>query len=516
MELKVLHSQDQDLLVFPGATIELTLKITNVGKVSAQGCVLSNSTPSFSLILHGLSEEPFNVKPGETVTYNVKVEFSESHPLGWTHILFMINEANGYALFPERIVNFRVEPAPEVEVVVSDYAIRDQRGVGYFEEFEDVRLFLRIQNCSHLDFQNVQARIEFSPDVNVKQLNPNFQLGRLQSGEFRDINALVSTELMSDDLSFSVFIDYDDRSHEQNLSLEFRKDYKNPDDLDEDGCKNITFLVADSHAVEDYEDDVHDYPPLKEDPGKFALIIPVNSYFLLDNPSYGQGEVDFFINLLTERMGYARENVTAMLNVMEADLLSLETHIHLTGMQKRWRRTKGQKELTFYYLGFGAVDNHNGEVYILPANFSPDLSKGRVNISLVYEVLEKWKNQYRFNKVTAFFNMYYVEKSSFGSASDNQFSYVSMQADLPGITSFISGAHNHEQSMPGKDKIGHFNQMINKAFMGCADYNNDGSIRAFELYRFIADELTGIPGRVWKENESFTVPIFWGQDVILY
>lgn len=516
LELKVLHQHSKDLVVFPGATIELTLKITNVGKETARGCQLSTETQSFSLVLYGLSDEAFDVKPGETLTFQIEVEFSENHVLGWTHISFMIDEVNGYDLFPERIVNFRVESAPEVEVVVSDYAIRDQRGVGYFEQFEDVRLFLRIHNCSHLDFQNVQARIEFSPDVNVKQLNPNFQLGSLQSGEFKDINAMVSTTVMSDNLSFTVFIDFDDRSIEQSISLEYRMDYKNPDNLNDEGCSEALILAAQSKEAKIQEEDIHNYPPLNKDPGKFAVVIPMNHYFLLDNPDYGQVEVDYFINLLTERMGYKLENIAALLNVMDVDLQSLDKHMQLTSFQQKWRRTKGQKELTFYYIGFGSVDKHNGEVYVLPSNFNPDLSIGRVNVSLIYEVLGKWKSQYNFNKVTAFFNMYYIEKSPSGTVSDNQYSYVAMQADLPGITSIISGSHNHEQSIPEEESVGHFNKMIGKAFSGYADYNNDGSIRAFELYRFIADELTGIPSRAWTERQSFMVPIFWGQDVVLY
>lgn len=514
LELKVLHTKEDNMSIYPGIVKSFDLVIINNGNRVAEDCEIIFKNDSGSLNLVNADFPVFSVFPGDTIRKTLIVEFSREAHLGWHLLSIIINETNGFNLFPERNVNFFVKKTPELEVIVSDYAIKDQRGVGYIEQFEEAELIFRIQNCSFETFENIKAKIIPHPTVIERQINPNYHIGTLEPGEFKDIVAVVSTNMMSSNIEVDVNIEYNNKNHKQGFLFEFREDYKYAEDLSEEGCLNFISQTADLANPE--QKDTINYEPKQLTNNKFAVIIPIMYYFNADSLKSVKSDANIFIDFLRNHMGYSRENISIILNPMFKDFNTLETHNFLTEAQRRWRRAKGNKELTFYYLGNGSVDSFNGDYYILPSDFNARLSTKRININDIYTTLNNWKKKYDFQKVNAYFNIYHHEKSATGQILDHHFSYIDFQKGISEITSFMARSHKQESIISEESQESLFNKLIIKGLNGFADYDQNGKITSFELYRFLSDEFQGVPHHMWNEYQIMNTPLFFGQDTIIY
>lgn len=511
LEMKILNDGNERLTMYPGSTKELTLVISNTGKKTAENLQLriTNEKPWCTVRFH--ETEPFFLAAGSRTEKRISINLAENAPPNaWSLLSFFIDEANGYNMTPERNLNVFVGELPPIELIVSDFAIIDQRGVGYFEQFEDVQVTFRIQNCSQNSFSNINARIQLHPTIIPKQLNPVYAIGTLQPGEFHDISAMLSTGIMSDNLGLDIIIEYDNKVHEETFILEFRVDYKEPSKMQAENCLEYMSRMA-PEVTETIA-----YPPMLISASKFAVILSHKDYSYADDIPYASQDALAFAEFLINHMGYPRENIVHLENMVFSEIRNLSNSIGVEMAQRQWRRARGQKELTFYYIGHASVDNHNGDMYLLPSSFFPAIPATRININEVISTLTTWKSRHEFTRVTAFFNTTVMEQSVAGEKRDDQFTHIASQRDYGDIAVFLATSHNQPGVLGAKDNLTYFNQLIMNGLKGEADFNRDSRISTVELYRYLSDEFTGFPQLIWINHRTFASPMFLGPDFFLY
>lgn len=513
LEARILPAEDRQQLFFPGMRFDLEVLVINTGTDRARNCWIKLQPDSPSLVVREQEIDVFSLDPGDTLRKKIPMQIRQNANPGLVSLTLFIEEANGFDMFPPRFLSLQVLEGPDIEVAVTDLAIRDQRGIGYFEQFEDVQLFFRVQNCANRTFSDVNAQIELHPGVFARQLNPNFAIGSLQPRESRDISATVSTGMMSENISLNVNLQYGETHFKQPMVLEFRKDYKNPEELLEDGCSQFFPALL---QAEEQQNQVKVLEALPLQNNRFAVIVPIQNYFGRQDLDYAGSDAQAMIDLLTQQLGYSRENIWVMLNAFHNSLENLDSSTDLDALKRAWRRVRVPKELVFYFIGFGSTDSFNGDIYLLPTNFTTNVPQSRININAVYEVLQRWKAEYDFQKVTAIFNIHFNEFTTTGAKKDNEFSYVFIQQNIPGITSIIASSPMQRASFTEGEQISPLMKYMTRGLHGEADLNNDGRIYAYELYRYLADEFIGIPSYFWQSQNTFKVPLFFGQDVPLY
>lgn len=514
IEARILNEGGSSAKVFyPGITRNINIHIENTGSKRAENCRASIESESPYLRIRTMELSSFSLEPGESKRISVRVEVLTEAPVGSELISVIVDEENGYNMFPARNLNIYIEESPEYELVVTDMAIRDQWGMSYFEQFQDVEIFFRIQNCSFETYDDVKAQIKLHHSLSAKQVNPNYSLGTLKPGEYKDIRAVVQTTFASTNISLDIHMQYDDKTAEQNMVLEYRITYKKPDEMTEEGCSQFVPALTDQVA-DDSKNQL--FSPLERLAGKYAIVIGNQNYFTLDNLEVASNDAREFANFLINYLGYEPGNIVLIPDILMHNLRDLDSHHALANLKRSIRRRMPDKELTFYYVGYGSVDLYHGDVYLLPSNFTPVTFTTRININEIYDFLNQWKNRYNFSKVSAYFNIIYAEKSLTGNKKDDEFSYVSLQKNYPGITTLKASSHHHSSHALKDGELTLFTSLFMQAMKGAADLNNDGRITSFELYRYISDEFQGLPAHAREKYDTYSVPVFFGEDIIIY
>ncbi len=508
-----IYYPDGDLpVLFPGVSFSLDILVKNTGSQTAEQCWVKVESDSPFLLVQSQALDMFTLQPGDSVIQSIPLEVRSSAPIGYIHAKVIVEENNGYHLFPSRNLSFYIEEVPDMDVVVSDVAVRDQTGVGYFEQFEDVEFYFRIKNCGHQAQSNINAKLHFDDHVVEKRVNPNYLIGELQPGDYRDISAVVSPGFTSENVAVHVEIDFGSNTTLQPFLFAFREDYKGPDMLSED-CTQVLLSID---PEEDQESAAEEIEPQAHSANKYAIILINKDYFTLDEISNSITDADSIANLFSSQMGYLRQHVVPVVNTFHSDLHDFENMHQLENLKRAWSRARGEKELTFYYSGYGSVDFFSGELYVLPINFVPSTFQSRFNIMGIFEAFEKWKEEYNITRVTSYFNISFADKSLHGDMGCNQFRLVRWHEQTPGYSTFLTSSFKNILPTEVGANLSFFTELFTNGMKGAADYNGDKIIMASDFHRFLSDELSGIPAKAWSKGRVFRTPVFLGDDVPLY
>jgi len=513
LEMKVVNSGAAQMDLYPGLTTELELIIYNSGTAKASNCELEIISNTNLINLNKTRLFAFDIEPSDTIFQTLIVSVPSDTLTGRGRITFNINEANGYNMFLERLVNFQVLPMPDMDVAITDIAITDQRDIGHFDVFEPVGITLRIQNCSFLNASDVQVQIVPGERTERVQANPNYFLGNLGAGDYKDVVTRLKATMGAQNLNFDVIISFDGRSKTEKIVLNFRTNYKRPEDLSENGCVEIAAesgvsLISDTLLM--------NYPPKNADKNKFAIIINSGDYAGVDPIKYSGSDAYAFFNFLTDSLGYPRENVAMMNNIFISDVMELKQYQQVKNIRRMCRRLRNNAELTFYLLGHASNDAYNGHLFFLPVSFQPTSSAIRINMVEVFDLLAFWKTDFKLKSLSAFFNLTMVETSKSGNVTDADYTYVTRQSSIPGITTIISSTPFQSGIIDHIDGASYFAHYLMKGVMGAADLNSDGKVYSSELYNYLADEMIGLPRFYWDKYRMVSVPVQFGQDVPIY
>ncbi len=513
LELRILNPDQISNLVYPGMQFTINLSIKNIGQIAAEGCELYIESDS-PFIFSQLSDANASIHPGDSAVQTVTFMVDREATPGHASIQLHVNEANGHNLHPFRIVNVDIQDAPANEILVTDYAIRDQSGIGYFDQFNDVQLFFRIQNCGTVSHDNIKTRIEPASDVIDIQLNPNMSLGTLHPGEYMDVSAVVSSGFDSKNIRINLSTGNDIYSIDQNFTFNFREDYKSPEQLSTDHCNQ--FISHGRNAQSESSDSITSLPAKSGQVNKFAIIISNKDYYSVEALDFASHDAQAFVAMLKSQLGFPQENIVWLPGLTREVFSTINENAYFDKFKRKLRRAKGPTELIFYYIGYGSNDFYSGTTYLLPMNFTHYAFESRINIDDVYVWLNEWKKKYKINHVTTLFNIAFHERSISGSKSAEEFQFVKTHNHLPGFTTMVSSSF-HQSSFAGNPEgASLFTNYLIKGVAGAADLNGDKTISLFELHKFMADELKGIPAQARQLHNSHSVPFILGVDRAIY
>lgn len=521
LELKLINLDENNHVLTQGESIELDLLIFNSGQYFATQCNIIIESDSESLIINNDFHNNFNLAPLDTITVSVPVTVASDAEVGISRLKFKIEEANGYDLFPARNVHVNIIERVDIDITLVDKAIRDPREMGFISQFETVDIFMRFQNCMDQALNNAVATIEMNQGTLRISGNPRIEIGRMEPNETRDVQARVSSGLGAEKVSVKLTVKSDEAELIEDVEFKFLTDYVTPDKMVDDFCDSyipeVPFEITDSiNSIR--------YSAKSPQNNKVAIIVANQYYYNLPTKHFAMSIGNTFITMLTQHMSYRSENIFPFTNLIMFDM---ENVFRISGadqalfnLRRLLRRASEPIDLTIYYAGYAAADLFHGEIYLLPINFSETEIRNRYPLSEMYKSLNEVKNDYNINSVTVFLDLEYIMVSETGNKNEKEFSIAEFHENNSGFTSFIgTNAYNNQRvitQMMEFSELYPFSNLVISGLSGRADYNKDQTITSFELYRFLNDEIFGIPGISWNKYNMLQLPIFFGDDIVLY
>ena len=513
LEARVINLHNKTNTLFRGAFAELDLMVYNKGDVTARECMIIIGTDS--QYIRPIRETGFfNVQPGDS--FRIKLSFAVSQYIepGPVRITIEIEELHEYNLYPPRTVNYFVKEKPEHKLTVVDVGVQDRLGLGYFDKFEDVGLFFRVQNCSNSTIDNIVAYIDLHEGTIPISINPELKVGRLEPNETYDIYANVETGITANNIGVNLNLESDQAGFSQNFLFEFMGSYKTPEKMVTDGCGEFHPQVS-AGFTDLTENQI--LSSVQPQDNKVAIIISNENSLSLNKLDYALKDAGSFIHTLISHMGYREENVYHFTDIFYDPLINLFelNGIEYNQLRRTLRQSRREIELTVFYVGYGIADLYNGEIYLLPWGFNTYTSRERYSLMKMFENLRIWKNNYNIGNINTYLNINYVKLSQVGLKNEQKFRIAEFHENNSGFSTFISTSA-HQLTDPDGYSLSPFTNLLVEGIQGRADLNQDQTISAKELYRFLSDEFLGLPAATWESQRTFQVPVFFGEDVILY
>ncbi len=499
--------------VFPGATIAFEILVLNNGNATARECWITLFSNSPFISVQSGFIDVFDLGPGESETFKAIIQVHTNTPQGVVRLDVLIEELNGYDLYPSRVMNFFVMDRPEVDLVVVDVAVRDHPGEGYIEKFDDVDLFFRIQNCSNKTFHNVGVAVELQEGTIARMVNPRLELGDMPPGESRDMQITVTTGLAARNIGVLVRMETDEKVFEEEHVFKFLTDYKSPDELVERGCDQyIPGLGQDVIEISD----LAKFPNLPETSNKFAVILANRNVGTMKRLPNAYADANIFKQSLLVSLGYPEQNVHDIVELTQYDFENLfSNRRRFDRMHSSLASRVVAKELAIYYVGPAAADLESGEIYLLPSDYTPHDASKRFKLSRLYRDVADIKERYNIRSVVLYLNLSYVKTSKVGNKDHRDLQIHSMYHAHDGIITFFNAAAHHQTKSDTLKIHSAYAELLQQAMQGRADLNGNNRVSASELHRFLSDEFLGIPA-ISRRKNIIQVPIFWGQDRILF
>ncbi len=514
LEVKLVDMGETTNILFERATTYLDFMVVNNGNSVAEQCWLSIRAEPRSLIIYDDQLNSFNIFPGDTIYKRVKVEVRENISNETVRVIIDVEENSGFNMYPSRIVNFFIEDKPDFDIAVVDVATIDQNRIGYFDVFQNVDLFFRLQNCGNVPFDDVSVNFQTLGRTNIVSGNPNRVVGRMEVGETRDIQIQINTGMGAENVSIRLNINADDSSFSEEFRFEFLADYKPPQDMIDDGCED--YMPTISANLSD-QLDFELLPSKPENDNRIAIIVANQNYFSLDPLDYALPDAEHVYDLFHRHMGYSRQNIFYFPNLLHnqfVDLFELNG-VDFNMLRRRITRGREQRDVTIFYVGYGAADLVNGEIYLLPIDYIKYGFHNKYPLSKAFEQLKEIKESNPIVNITSILNIRYVEWSNTGNNNELNFKIREFHNEEPGFSTFVSSPVFQQSQLMVDDKS-LFTEVFVQGLEGLADFYDDGMITALLLMRLLQDEIIGVPGRTWLNNQFFQVPLFFGEDRVMY
>jgi hypothetical protein len=297
LELQIINLPEVTNYVFPGAKMNLEVQVSNTGNKPANYCWLKGTSDSPSLVVQTNHVDLFTLQPGEKMVVDIPVEIRRNAPFGISRLTLEVDEGQDANMFPPRQVTFFIEEAPDFELAVTDFAVRGRDNLNVVEQFDNVEVIFRVQNCGERNLENIAAYVEAQEYTIASQANPFRQIGTLTPGEFRDISGVFSTGLTSEGIGVDVRLIAGADTISQPFFLKFFQEYKSPDLLSDNACQN--YIPGLSKTDFGFRDNKVYVAPSPSN-FKFAIIIGNQNYTSVENLLNAGSEALFFKDILEE------------------------------------------------------------------------------------------------------------------------------------------------------------------------------------------------------------------------
>ncbi|MFC2094549.1 caspase family protein [Bacteroidota bacterium] len=501
----------------------ISLSIKNVGKMSAEECriqlVSEGRNPEIKI--NGLKIIP-KIDPGEVIEMDITLTASESIKTVQEKFTLKIIEKNGFDLEPEKllIISTREFQPPIIEVV--DYGIEDQSRNLKIEKRELVDVTFRIQNKGESTSYGIYATVTPGNNVLSVDVKDKYEIGDLNSGEYKDIRAQILTNARATEVKITVSI-YESTgkySSTKTFNLPFDVEQKKPEEIIiAKGVETGLVIPTVSVLKLDIAENIPETDEKK--PDAVAIIIGNKDYNYTYNVDFAINDAALVRNYVEKSLGYSTQNIIFMDDASQADL------IRVFGSESNYKGTlydyvkKGLSEVFIYYSGHGAPDPNTKQGYIVPVDCDPNkVSLNGYSLQTLYSNLDKLANEKQVVQLTVVIDACFSGESDKGSLLSNISPiYITVDKQSMSYESasvFTSASGDQVSNWYPEKKQGLFTYFFLKGLRGEADFDKNTIITTSELYQYVADEVNGVPYWSRRISGRTQTPTFIGTDYDLY
>ena len=495
----------------------VTVEISNSGQGDAVNLIaeLKTLTASSSIYFETMKSIA-QLKPGEKKSLTFSLEAGDNLPTGTSNFEVKFSEGNGFEPEP---IQFSLETRAlrPPEIVIADFAVRDQSGNGKIERSELATLTVRLHNRGTGTSHASKAVVQLGANVFPSADSPTeFSLGNIPPGGVKDIEfTFYTNNRVQDKIPISLRVD-DARPQFQKtlaLDLEVNVPQKSLEQLTFKGTEKSAVVTEVPSIAIDIEQNI---PQVKiSKPDAIAVVIGNRDYVRVKNVEFAVRDAEYVKDYLVKMLGYKEGNVMVLQNATKADFeayfgTSNNPSGKLADMVK-----SGKSEVFVYYAGHGApgLKTHRG--YFVPVDCDPQ------RVELTGYPLDVFYN-----------NLAQIPAQGFTIVIDACFSGTNIYEDISPIMIEISAP---EMMLPngivfastGPQQVSAwYNEKFHSLFTYFflkglhnfnADLNQDRQITYQELYQYLTDQNEGVPYWARRLHGVEQTPVLFGtrQDEVL-
>lgn len=503
---------------------KIILTIKNIGKLPAEDLDVKMipSVPDKNIEISGLQRIPL-LDPDAEITIEIKIKPNQSVKTDQKKYNIKIIEKNGFDLDPEKvlIIPVREYQPPIVEIV--DYGIEDQNRNLKIEKFEKVDITVRIQNRGESAANDIKAKILLGENVIALDVQEEYQLGDLKTGEYKDIKAVVVTNARATEVRFDVSVSESTKLYGTSRSIVLPLDViqKKPDEIIIATGETQTITIPEVMLS---KLDIAENIPIAENKKEnaVAVIIGNKDYTSAPKVSFALNDAMIIKNYVQQTLGYKEENIIYVENAKQSDLTSIfGNEGNYRGRLYDFAR-KGLSEVFIYYSGHGAPEPESKQGFLVPVDCDPNkVALNGYSLKTLYTNLDKIAKEKELVHVTMVLDACFSGNSEAGSLMKNISPiYISVEKQgmsYPNTSIFTSATGDQVSNWYPDKKQSLFTYFFLKGLKGEADLNKNGEITTEELHQFTADEINGVP--YWSRRISSgrtQTPTFSGTDYVIY
>lgn len=353
--------------------IKLTIK--NVGNMPAQECVIEIiPTTYYPSIEIQKADAIKKLESGEEIKINLSVKAGSMISTGNAMLTLKISEKDGFDLEPEKVIIIptRVFQPPKPEV--ADYGIEDEDRNNRIKQGERVTFTFRIQNKGESPSYNTRVRIFPGENVIPVYINREYVLGDLNPGEYKDISAVLNTNVRATNVKFTTIIKERTNKHG------FSKTYNLRFDAVQKSTKKIGLgSVEKKKGVTQNDanlqlDVTSNIPRSSVSRDNAVAVIIGNKDYQGNVPSvdFTLNDAALMKNYVEQALGYSPRNIIYIENAYKSDLTKVfGTESNYKAQLYDWVKPN-LSDVFIYYSGHGAPDSGTKKGYLVPMDCDPN------------------------------------------------------------------------------------------------------------------------------------------------
>jgi hypothetical protein len=498
----------------------LSVVIRNLGKMTAKNCQMEFKSEESNPHITSMFDKVIgDLAAGESREVDIFVHADDSIQAGQTKFTFKIIEENGFDLDPEKVLTLYTNEFQPPLLEIVDYGIEDQNRNLKIEKFEVVDVTFRIQNKGSSTSTGTVAYLELGNNVVPMEMQDSYQIGELNSGEYKDIVAKIATNSRAQEVKINVNIVEASGKYPYNKTFELPFDVvqKRKDEIiiakaDESG----SYIPDVANLKLDIAEDIPKANNVREQ--AIAVVIGNKNYSDVDIPSveYAINDAALVKNYFVEALGIREENIFYLENATQSDFFNIfGTESNHKGKLYDYT-VKGLSEIFVYYSGHGAPDPESDNSYIVPVDCDPNrVSLNGYSLNTMYANLDKISNEMNVPHVTVILDACFSGNTQSGSILKNISPiYIKVKENRISYSNssiFTSASGEQVSSWYSDKKQSLFTYYFLKGLKGEADSNKDNLITAKELYEYTADEIHGVPQMARRLNGRTQTPTLTGE-----
>lgn len=418
----------------------------------------------------------------------------------------LVYEDNGFDLTPSAKISIPTKKYREPKLVVSDIAIKDNNNNRKIDLSEIVEVTARVQNIGEGNARNVKANLQIGQNIfTTADSKTSFELGNIQSGDFRDVTFSMYTNNRATDINISLSLNEERPkfSSSQKLDLALNKVEKTTSELVVQGKETPKTEIQISKLNVDIAQNI----PVTSSKNKDAVAVVIGNQNY-SNPSvpfveYAINDASLVREYLIKTLGYDEVNIFFEPNATQAKFISIfGSNDDYKG--KLFNYLKASKsDLFIYYSGHGAPDPQSQQGYFVPVDCDP--STVRLNgysLNTFYQNL----SQLPYKSLTVVIDACFSGSSDKGMLLKN-ISPIYISVENPVVTKentivFTSASGDQVSSWYPEMKHSLFTYYFLKGLKGESDTNNDRAITVSELKNFIDENVPYMARRLNSREQT--------------